>query len=151
MDLQFHFKKEKTRRYFGAEFYFWNSSKHNCLHAQFIKSLLVFKPIFLHDILLSLSSKFTTTAHYMYVLYCYDLLCKQHGCMLLTWETEILTSTCLTFSFGELVNIVFHIVPYQVRSSSVYSWSINTWKRNKPHILDYCVIRAFFLCLTFEI
>lgn len=84
------------------------------------------------------------TAHYMYVLYCYDLLCKQHGCMLLTWETEILTSTCLTFSFGELVNIVFHIVHYQVRSSSVYSWSINTWKRNKPHILDYCVIRAFF-------
>lgn len=40
--------------------------------------------------------------------------------------------------------IVLHIVHYQVRSSSVYSWSINTWKRNKPHILDYCVIRAFF-------
>ena len=118
------------------------NTMYNCLHAQFIKSLLVFKPICM-----------TYCFHYLRNSQWQPITCKFYILLWSIMQTNraacywLLTSTCLTFSFGELVNIVFHIVPCQVRSSSVYSWSINTWKRNKPHILDYCVIRAIFFCV----
>ena len=140
MDLKLHFKINLVKRRQGGilvQNFISEILQNTIVYMHSSSSLLVFKPIFL-------------PWHIAFIIFEIHNDSPLHVRSILLWsimQTNRAACYCcmLNILFRRTCQyIVFHIVHYQVRSSSVYSWSINTWKRNKPHILDYCVIRAFF-------